>query len=87
MMEDPTVTSLRAFRMEVALGKAISLSNQQARETWRAMKLIANKGSVEGLPGSLIQAATEFNRCPPAWKIVADKALSAKRESDDLNVR
>ncbi len=44
MMEDPTVTSLRAFRMEVALGKAISLSNQQARETWRAMKLIVNKG-------------------------------------------
>ena len=87
MMEDPTVTSLRAFRMEVALGKAISLSNQQARETWRAMKLIVNKGSVEGLPGSLIQAATEFNRCPPAWKIVADKALCAKRESDDLNAR
>ena len=48
--------------MEAALGKAISLSTQQARETWRAMKLIATKGSLDGLPGSLIQAAIEFNQ-------------------------
>ena len=77
MIEDPTVTSLRAFRTEVALGKAIGLSMQQARETWRAMQLIATQGSVEGLPGNLIQTATDFNRCPPAWKVVADKVLNA----------
>ena len=85
MMEDPTVTSLRAFRMEVILGKAIGMSNRQARETWRAMKLIATKGSLEGLTGSLIQTAIEFNQCPPAWKVVADKALTAKRASEDPN--
>ena len=69
--------------MEVTLGKAISLSKQQARETGRAMQLIATKESLDRLPGNLIQTATEFNRCPPAWKIVVDKALSAKRESED----
>src|SRR4029078_2500297 len=78
MLEDPTVTGLRALRMEVALGKAISLSSQQAREIWRAMQLIATKGSVEGLAENLIQTATEFNRYPPAWKIVAVKALNAR---------
>jgi hypothetical protein len=73
--------------MEVALGKAISMPHKQARETWRAMKLIATKGSVEGLPGNLIQTAIEFNQCPPAWKVIADKALRAKRESEDLHAR
>ena len=77
MIEDPTVTILRAFRMEAALGKVISLSTQQARETWRGMKFIVTKGSSDGLPGSLIQTAIEFNQYPPAWKVVADKALSA----------
>jgi len=32
MMEDPTVTSLRAFRMEVALGKQLAcLTNKLAK--------------------------------------------------------
>ena len=78
MIEDPTIASLRAFRMEITLGKAINLSNLQAHETWRAMQLIAREGSVEGLPGNLIQTAMEFNRCPPAWKVVADKALGSR---------
>ena len=54
------VTSLRAFRMEVALGKAINMSKKQPRETWRAMQLIATEGSVEGLPGNLSQTAIDF---------------------------
>ena len=78
MIEDPTIASLRAFRMEITLGKAINLSNLQAHETWRAMQLIAREGSVEGLPGNLIQTAMEFNQCPPAWKVIADKALRSR---------
>jgi len=76
VIEDPTITGLRALRIEVSLGKAISLSCQQARETWRAMQLLATQGAVEGVPESLVQLAMEFNRCPLAWKVVADKALS-----------
>jgi len=76
VIEDPTITGLRALRIEVSLGKAISLSCQQARETWRAMQLLATQGAVEGVPEGLVQLAMEFNRCPLAWKVVADKALS-----------
>jgi len=47
MIENPTVTSLRALQMEVALGEAISLSRQQAREIWRAMQLSAPKNAAE----------------------------------------
>jgi hypothetical protein len=86
MIEDPTVTSLRALQMEVALGKAISLSCPQAREMWRAMQLIANKTSVEGMPGNLIQLATEFNRCPIAWKVIADKAFVNERKTGQRKV-
>ena len=81
MKEDPTITGLRALQMEVALGKAIGLSRQQAREMWRAMQLIATKASVAGMPGNLIQLASEFNRCPTAWKVVADKAFVNERNT------
>jgi hypothetical protein len=81
MIEDPAITGLRALQMEVALGKAIGLSCPQAREMWRAMQLIATKTSVEGMPGNLIQLAMEFNRCPIAWKVVADKAFVNERNT------
>jgi len=59
MIENPTVTSLRALQMEVALGEAISLSRQQAREIWDAMQLIATNNSAEGMPRNVIQLAIQ----------------------------
>jgi hypothetical protein len=86
MIENPTVTSLRALQMEVALGEAISLSRQQAREIWDAMQLIATKNSAEGIPRNVIQLAIKFNRCPIAWKVVADKAFVSERRAQKRNV-
>jgi len=34
------------------------------------------------MPRNVIQLAIKFNRCPIAWKVVADKAFVAERGAD-----
>ena len=81
MEGNPPVIGLRALARKVALEKAIKLSGPQAHEIWRAMQLLAKNGTVEGLPGPVIQLAADFNQFPVAWKVIAKKALVYERLS------
>jgi hypothetical protein len=65
----------------VALKKAVDLSDQRAYEIWRALKRSGTKGSLEGLPDAIVQLAMDFSHFPTAWKVIAKKALAYERKA------
>ena len=79
MDQNPPVTDLRPLTREIALAKVLELSASQAHEIWCAMQLIAINGSLEGLPGPIVQLAMDLNHFLNAWKVVAEKALVHER--------
>ena len=79
MDQNPPVTDLRPLTREIALAKVFELSASQAHEIWYAMQLIAINGSLEGLPGPIVQLAMDLNHFLNAWKVVAEKALVHER--------
>jgi hypothetical protein len=79
MDQNPPVTDLRPLTREIALAKVLELSASQAHEIWCAMQLIAINGSLERLPGPVVQLAMDLNHFLNAWKVVAEKALVHER--------
>ena len=81
MNQNPPVTGIRALARKRALEKVLELSGPQAHEIWRAMQLIATNGSLEGLPGTVVELAMDLNHFLEAWKVVAEKALAHERNT------
>ena len=89
MDHNPPVTDLKPLTREIALAKVLELSAFQAHEIWRAMQLIATNGSVERLPGPVVQLAMDLNHFLNVWKVLSEKArdherLSGKRKRRGL---
>jgi hypothetical protein len=81
MDQNPLATDLTASASKVALEKVIELSNLQAYEIWRTMQLIATNGSLQGLPGPVVQLAMDLNHFLNAWKVIAEKAIACERNT------
>jgi len=67
---------------KLSLERANKLSGTQALEIWRVMQLIAIKGSLDEVPGPVLEAAMTFNKYPEARKLVSEKALVYEHSSD-----
>ena len=81
MDQNPSVLGVGALARKAALEKVLELSGPQAHEIWRAMQLIATNGSLNGLPGTVVELARDLNHFLEAWKVVAERALIHERNS------
>jgi hypothetical protein len=77
----PPATGIWALAGEVALEKATKLSDSEAHEIWRAMRLLTTNKSVEGIPRAVIQLATDLNLFPAAREVVEKKAFDYNRNA------
>ena len=87
MDQNRLVTDLTPLTREIALAKVLELSASQAHEIWRAMQFIATNGSVERLPGPIVQLAMDLNNFLNVWKVISEKALVHERLSIKRNRR
>ena len=81
MDQNRPVRNLRGLARNVALKKAVDLSDQRAYEIWRALKLTGTKESLDGLSGDIVQLAMDFSHFPTAWKVIAKKALAYEHKA------
>ena len=81
MDQNPPVTGIRALAIKVMLEKVSELSGPQAQEMWRVMQIIETNGSLNELPGSMIQSAMDFNNFSAIRKVVEEKALLYERNT------
>jgi hypothetical protein len=69
----------RSLLSESALDIAMKVTPAEANEIWRVSQLVAAGKSLEGVPGAVIQIATDINCYPDAWKVIEEKALLYER--------
>ena len=79
MDESSHFFDLRSLLRKSALDMAMKMTPAEANEIWRVSQLVEAGKSLEGVPGAVIQIATDINCYPDAWKVIKEKALIYER--------
>jgi hypothetical protein len=72
-------SGLRALVSNMMFEKARDLSAPQALEVWRSIQLVETGGPLVSVSRPALQLAMDFNRFPPARKLVEQKAIAHER--------